>query len=97
MRYWLTRAKLWCWWALADRDQRQWVRTVMAARSLAREIKLAGGPDLNSLSDEELVELLTESAKAMARAAAQVGITAQQAADAMIALGRAIQAEEETA
>jgi len=62
---------------------------IAAARSLAHQIALAGGPDLRDLPDDELVKQLIEVAGHVGKAAAAAGVTMYQAAQAMKAFALA--------
>lgn len=64
--------------------------TIRAARSLALNIALMGGPNLTHLSDHELVERMTLLCGAFSVAARDSGVSASSARDAFALLGQAL-------
>lgn len=79
------------WLSPAERER---LETIRAARSLAFNIWLLGGPDLRGLPDDELIELLIEGMKEMRSVVRESGLSADEAATAMQELGRAMRGSD---
>ena len=64
---------------------------IKAARSLALNISLLGGPDLTGLGDHELVDRMFQMVGSLSLAAKKTGATADNAKGAFALMGKATQ------
>ena len=63
---------------------------IQAARRIARNMAALGCPDLDGMTDEELVAHLARTAEVMATVIREVGVSTAEAANAIRAFGAAM-------